>query len=186
MEESPFSSASASPYGLRSSRTEHHPLKLQRPQVGQIKWPKWAKTSCQTQLVAAKEEESSKRVFTRAKSNNSIDTGGFSYTIEALTLKQNIVTTRVVWGEPLEGSSRSILAEVEGDAVNGEGSQLSRAKKFLQDSLTGGFVPARELLEHAREGQGLSCDTVRRAQKELGIRARKLSMNGGWVWELPA
>jgi hypothetical protein len=137
-------------------------------------------------LVAAKEEESSKRVFTRAKSNNSIDTGGFSYTIEALTLKQNIVTTRVVWGEPLEGSSRSILAEVEGDAVNGEGSQLSRAKKFLQDSLTGGFVPARELLEHAREGQGLSCDTVRRAQKELGIRARKLSMNGGWVWELPA
>ncbi len=30
-------------------------------------------------LVAAKEEESDRRVFTRAKSNNSVDTGGFSY-----------------------------------------------------------------------------------------------------------
>jgi hypothetical protein len=36
-------------------------------------------------LVAAKEEESNRRVFTRAKSNNSVDTGGFSYSIEAFT-----------------------------------------------------------------------------------------------------
>jgi hypothetical protein len=61
-------------------------------------------------LVAAKEEESDRRVFTRAKSNNSVDTGGYSYSIEALTLNQGIVATRVVWGEALEGSSRSILA----------------------------------------------------------------------------
>ena len=31
MEESPFRSASASPYGLRSSRMELYPLNLQRP-----------------------------------------------------------------------------------------------------------------------------------------------------------
>jgi hypothetical protein len=43
MEESPFHSASASPSGLRSSRTELYPLNLQRPRVGQIKPPKWAK-----------------------------------------------------------------------------------------------------------------------------------------------
>src|ERR1022692_4948238 len=43
----PFHSASASPYGLRSSRTELYPLNLQRPRVGQIKPPKWAKPTCQ-------------------------------------------------------------------------------------------------------------------------------------------
>src|ERR1039457_6411738 len=44
-----FHSASASPYGLRSSRTELYPLNLQRPKVGQIKPPKWAKPTCQKQ-----------------------------------------------------------------------------------------------------------------------------------------
>jgi hypothetical protein len=66
-------------------------------------------------LVAAKEEDSDRRVFTRAKSNNSLDTGGFSYSIEAIELRSGIVATRIVWGEPLEGSSRSILAKVEGE-----------------------------------------------------------------------
>lgn len=37
-------------------------------------------------LVAAKEEDSERRVFTRAKSNNSVDTGGFNYSIEAVEL----------------------------------------------------------------------------------------------------
>jgi hypothetical protein len=50
MEESPFHSASASPSGLRSSRTELYPLNLQRPRVGQIKPPKWAKPTCQKHL----------------------------------------------------------------------------------------------------------------------------------------
>jgi hypothetical protein len=136
-------------------------------------------------LVAAKEEESDHRVFTRAKSNNSIDIGGFSYSIEALTLNRGIVATRVVWGEALEGSSRSILSEVESEGRGEGASQLSRAKRFLLDTLRDGATPAKELLEHAREGHGISSDTLRRAQKELGISARKLSMSGGWVWELP-
>src|ERR1039457_6911286 len=46
-----FHSASASPYGLRSSRTELYPLNLQRPKVGQIKPPKWAKPTCQKHHV---------------------------------------------------------------------------------------------------------------------------------------
>ena len=46
-----FHSASASPYGLRSSRTELYPLNLQRPKVGQIKRPKWAKPTCQKQTA---------------------------------------------------------------------------------------------------------------------------------------
>jgi hypothetical protein len=135
-------------------------------------------------LVAAKEEESDHRVFTRAKSNNSIDTGGFSYTIEALTLHSNIVATRVVWGEALEGSSRSILNDVEGE-TNPETSQMSKAQRFLLDALANGPAPSKELMEHARELHGIPAITCRRAKDELGIVARKSGMSAGWVWQLP-
>jgi hypothetical protein len=135
-------------------------------------------------LVAAKEEESNRRVFTRAKSNNSVDTGGFGYTIEAGTLTNGIEVTRILWGEALEGSSRSILSEVEGDA-NEETGQLGTAKQFLLTTLRNGPTPSKELLEHAREIYGVSAITLRRAQKELGIVATKSAFAGGWNWSLP-
>jgi hypothetical protein len=135
-------------------------------------------------LVAAKDEESNKRVFTRAKSNNSADTGGFSYGIELVALHSGITATRVVWGEPLQGSSRAILAEVEGDGESEE-SKLGIAKKFLIETLRNGPVASKELFEHAREGHGVSTMTLRRAQKELGIVAAKATFAGGWMWSLP-
>jgi len=136
-------------------------------------------------LVAAKEEESDKRVFARSKSNNSEDTGGFSYTIEALLLHRGIVATRVVWGEALEGSSRSILSEIEGESAEAGTSKLAQAKAFLLEMLRNGPVASKELFERARETQGITSDTMRRAGKALSIDPRKLAMNGGWVWELP-
>ncbi len=136
-------------------------------------------------LVAAKEEESDRRVFTRAKSNNSVDTGGFSYIIEPILLHSNIVATRVVWGEALEGSSRSILAGVEEEGKSDETSQMTKAQRFLLESLAHGPTPSKELMEHAKELHGISPETCRRAKDELGILARKLSMTSGWVWELP-
>ena len=136
-------------------------------------------------LVAAKEEESDRRVFTRAKSNNSVDTGGFSYSIEALTLERNIVATRVVWGEALEGSSRSILGAIEGETEETNTSKKGQAKRFLIEALASGSVPSNELFEQAREWYGLSRDTLRRAQSDLGVEAIKEHFAGGWVWRLP-
>ncbi|NYF80574.1 AAA family ATPase [Granulicella arctica] len=135
-------------------------------------------------LVAAKEEESDRRVFTRAKSNNSVDTGGFAYTIEALSLHRGIIATRVVWGEALEGSSRSILADVESEETE-ESSQMSKAQSYLLEALKHGPVPSKELMEHAREIHGISPKTCRRAKDELRIQARKAGMTSGWLWQLP-
>jgi hypothetical protein len=136
-------------------------------------------------LVTAKEEDSDRRVFTRAKSNNSVDSGGFAYTIEAGMLAGGIVATRIVWGEPLAGAARSILAEIEGDSADEGSSKLNQAKAFLLDKLKNGFVAQKELFEHAREIQGITDGTMRRAGRALSITPRKLAMNGGWVWELP-
>jgi putative DNA primase/helicase len=102
-------------------------------------------------LAAAKEEESNRRVFTRVKSNNSVDVGGVSYAIEVPSLDRGIVATRVVWGEALEGSSRSILNAVENEPTE-DASQLGIAKQFLIKQLSNGAAPSKELMEHAREG----------------------------------
>jgi putative DNA primase/helicase len=135
-------------------------------------------------LVAAKDEESNRRVFTRAKSNNSADTGGYSYSIEVIALHSGITATRVVWGEPLQGSSRAILAGVESEPSE-ESSKLEIAKRFLIDQLQRGPLASKELFEHAREGYGVSTNTLRRAQKDLGIVATKAAFVGGWMWALP-
>jgi len=138
-------------------------------------------------LVAAKEEDSDRRVFTRAKSNNSVDTGGFNYSIEAVALQSGIIATRVVWGEPLEGSSRSILAKVEGDG-NEDGDKMRAAKQFLVEMLKDGPAPAKELLKCARDGHGITEDTLRRAYKHIGLKPARVGFgsNGAWMWALPS
>ena len=136
-------------------------------------------------LVAAKEEESNRRVFTRAKSNNSADTGGFSYSIEVIALHHGITATRVAWGESLHGSSRAILAEVEGDEKQ-EGDKMRAAKQFLLETLANGPGPSKEVTKHAREGYGISEDTLRRAYKEIGVKPYRVGFgsNGTWMWAL--
>jgi putative DNA primase/helicase len=137
-------------------------------------------------LVAAKEEESDRRVFTRAKSNNSVDTGGYSYSIEALTLNQGIVATRVVWGEALEGSSRSILAEVEGEAASEDTSKIGQVTAFLREALAHQAVGSKELFKAAFERFNVSEKTVRRAGARLGIKPQaNPAYQGGWSWSLP-
>src|SRR5690606_5018730 len=66
-----------------------------------------------TVLVAAKQENEEGRVLARAKSNISIDDGGVTYFIEPHSLESGIQTTRVTWGEKIEGSARDILGAVE-------------------------------------------------------------------------
>jgi RecA-family ATPase len=137
-------------------------------------------------LVAAKEEESQRRVFTRAKSNNSADTGGFEYSIEAVQLQPSMVATRVKWGEPIEGSARTILAKVEGDARE-DGEKMRAAKQFLLEALANGPGPSKEITKTAREGYGISEDTLRRAYREVGVKPYRVGFgsNGTWMWALP-
>lgn len=138
-------------------------------------------------LVTAKEEDSDRRVLSRDKTNIAKDGGGFPYTIEVVTLHRSIVTTRIAWGEALEGSSRSILSEVEGEGESIEDTtKIGQAKRFLLDTLAHQPVGATELLKYAREGLDISDKTLRRAAKQLGIKPQHNPVfQGGWVWALP-
>ncbi|HDZ55389.1 MAG TPA: AAA family ATPase [Pseudomonas xinjiangensis] len=137
-----------------------------------------------TVLVAAKQEDSELRVLARAKSNISIDSGGCSYTIEETTVSAGISTTRVLWGDRIEGTARDILADVEGDNTDERRTELDEACDFLRALLANGPIPTKQIKVDA-DGSGLTWATVRRAQKAIGAKARKGGMDAGWFWELP-
>jgi hypothetical protein len=135
-------------------------------------------------LVAAKQEDSDTRVLARAKSNIGTDQGGCSYTIETCTVGDGIETTRVLWGEVIEGSAREILAEIEGSEAE-ETSEKEDAEQFLISLLAHGQVPVRQIKADAA-GAGHAWRTVERAKKSLGVEAVKVGLKEGWVWRLGA
>lgn len=141
-----------------------------------------------TVLVAAKQEDSDVRALARAKSNISDDQGGVSYTVEPCTVGDGIETTRVIWGDRIEGSARDILAVVENNGDDEKKTEFEEACDFLRDILEHGPVPSKQIKADAIE-VGLTWPTVRRAQKAIGAMAIKEGRPGSdekqqWVWRL--
>lgn len=135
-------------------------------------------------VVAAKQENSEDRVLARAKSNISNDQGGINYVVESCIVGDGLETTRVIWGERIEGSARDILAEVESTGDE-QRSEQKDAEQFLQDLLVAGPVPVKQIQADAN-GAGYAWRTIERAKKSLGIDAMKVGMKEGWVWQLSA
>jgi hypothetical protein len=123
------------------------------------------------------------RVLVRIKSNIGPDGGGLAYSLESAELPQGIVTSRVAWGDKIEGTAREILADAEQTEDDPERGEREEAGEFLQNLLAAGPQSAKQLLREAREA-GHSERTVRRAKKDLGIVAVKEGMDGAWVWKL--
>ena len=148
--------------------------------IGSVAFGAFARTV----LVAAKDEETNTRVFTRAKSNISLDSGGFNYSINAVPLAKGIVATRIDWGGMLQGSSREILATVEegDDAAKSQSkSQIAEAKSFLIEELKNGPRKAKDLIDHAKE-IAIGEKTLQRARQQLGIRSEKQGFQSGYMW----
>lgn len=135
-----------------------------------------------TVLVAAKQEDSEQRVLARAKSNIADDSGGCSYTVEECTVGDGITTTRVLWGEKIDGSAREILADVE-RIESEESCEKEDAEQFLISLLANGQVPVKQVKADAA-GAGHAWRTVERAKKSLGVEAVKVGLKEGWVWRL--
>ncbi|NWD66394.1 AAA family ATPase [Pseudomonas gingeri] len=135
-----------------------------------------------TVLVAAKQEDSDMRVLARAKSNIGADEGGVSYTIEPFDIGGGIETTRVLWGDAIEGSAREILGEAE-TTNNEEASEKEDAEQFLTSMLSHGPVSVKQIRADVA-GAGYAWRTIERAKKTLSVEAVKVGMKEGWVWQL--
>jgi putative DNA primase/helicase len=125
-----------------------------------------------------------RRILMRAKSNIGPDEGGFAYGLEQLALEQrpDVLASRVVWGEPIEGSARDAFADAERPAD--ERRPVEKAKDFLRDLLADGPIGQKEV-KSAAEGNGHSWATVRRAKDVLRIQALKTGFGDAWAWSLP-
>jgi putative DNA primase/helicase len=72
-------------------------------------------------LVCAKDEDGNTHVLMRAKSNISLDHGGFHYSIVPVTVPdpanaaRPIKTTKVEWGIALDGNARDVLSDMESE-----------------------------------------------------------------------
>ena len=132
------------------------------------------------------EGQIAKRFFTRAKSNIGPDGGGYEYAIEQTQLASDsrIITSRVVFGEALEGTARQILATAEAEEETKGSGALNTAVFFLKSILAHGEV-AQTRIQAEAEQSGISHRTLARAKKELDISSRKDRFNGGWFWSLP-
>ena len=137
-----------------------------------------------TVLVAEKDQNSEARVLVRAKSNVSIDNGGIEYFVEPIVIDEQLETTCIRWGEAIDGSAEAILAAIEQTGDARPASATQEARSFLEETLQAGPVAINELMGLAEE-RCISPASLRRAQKQLGIRSHKTGMQGGWAWELP-
>jgi len=90
---------------------------------------------------------------------------------------------RIEWA----GESPHTAVNLLDDTSNEEKrSNREEAKEFLKELLQGGAVPSEEVFTKGKK-QGFSPETLRRAKKEVGIKARLVGQgrDGKWHWELP-
>lgn len=138
-----------------------------------------------TVLVAAKQEDSELRVLARAKSNIAIDDGGCSYTIEECTLDDGITTTRVMWGDKIEGTAREILADVE--RVESDEPDLDDdPAECLRRILSEGRMAAKDAAQ-AMTKNGYSAKQTRTARAKLNVQTNREGFGKGSsvYWSLP-
>jgi len=84
-------------------------------------------------LVAATQEDGQSRVLCKAKANICLDQGGIEYEIEPCTLDSGISTTRVRWGEKIDGSSRAILDTFESSDLEPDDDPKDALERILRE-----------------------------------------------------
>ena len=136
-------------------------------------------------LVTAKEEDGTRRVLARAKSNIAQDDGGVAYSLALTTIEGGIEATHAVWEGVIDGTAREILGQVEHDE-NDDGENQKDLQRMLIDLLTdaGGKMPAKQVKAEVSDA-GYSWSAANRAKDKAGIESAKAGMNGAWMWCLP-
>lgn len=125
------------------------------------------------------------RAFVRVKSNLGPDGGGYRYTLESVGFPSGARGLRVLWGAPLDGEAREILAEAEAD--QDRRSAFRDAEDFLREELRLGERAAGEIKRNAEQA-GHSWRTVQEVRRRIGVQTRKAGGYFGgrqqWFWAL--
>ncbi|WP_244134630.1 AAA family ATPase [Burkholderia gladioli] len=140
-------------------------------------------------LIAGKDDSSGRRVFAKSKANIAEEAGGFEYAIDIVDT-DGMASSRIQWGEPLTGSAREILREIEADDTEADTeaaeSQFERARCLIYELLRP-FSSTPEI-KRAAAAEGVSWRTMERAKEVeiksgARIRAIKQGKEWGWIWD---
>jgi hypothetical protein len=131
-------------------------------------------------FLVIEEADSERRLLLAVKNNHGALAAGLGYLLTQTIITKDIVASHVAWDtRPVTVTANEAL-RASGD----DGRVTNEAKEFLRTELADGPRPATDLKKAARDA-GLSWGTVQRAQQRLGIKPRKISLEGGWEWALP-
>ena len=132
-------------------------------------------------LAAAKlgKEQGGGHILARGKSNIGNDEGGFKYDLDIVEVLPGVETTRVLWGEPVNGTAREILGQAEAVEDPEERSAWQEARDWLEDTLADGPMKASDVMKAARS-DGITDKCLRVAREKMGIKPykEKLSLHG--------
>ena len=117
------------------------------------------------------------RYFLPLKNNIGNDKDGFGFHIEGVELPEGISTSKISWQAGLINAHDILDPKPKETAVNG-------AQDFLREFMENGPRLATEIFE-AAAGNGYSNQSMQRAKKRLGLKTRKLGMDGSWEWYNP-
>lgn len=129
--------------------------------------------------VSKDKDDPRRRLLLPIKNNIAPDTGGLAYRIEPVGVDG---CPAVAWEpDPVNVSADDALA---GDRDEGGGrTERDDAAVWLRDYLGDGPKLARDVLTESKAA-GFSKRTIDRAKPAAGVRTRKETFSGGWVWAL--
>ena len=133
-------------------------------------------------VVLEDAKDTDRRLFLHAKSNIAEPAQGLAFSLEQTVVGEGLVSSRVEWeDEPVTMTADEALA-ASGSRKNGA-LAIVEAEDFLRALLADGPIPSKQIDTEAREA-GIAKATLRRAKGNLGVKALKGGMDGGWVWTL--
>jgi putative DNA primase/helicase len=150
--------------------------------IGSIAFVAAARTAF---MVASDQDNDGRRLFLQVKNNIAMARPGLAFRLEQRIVGDGIVASSICFeNEHVSQTAEEALAN---EADSGERSARSEAVEFLQELLSAGAVPQREVKEHA-DAAGYSWTTIKRAKRASGIIAVReggAADRGHWVWKLP-
>lgn len=127
------------------------------------------------------EENKDRRLLLPGKNNLAQEGGGLAFSIVG-------EPARIIWeNEPVAMSADdALIAEMQMRSKSGPiADALSEAKAWLEKALADGPQLAKDLFDEWKNGQGGSERTLKRAKKDLGVKAIRKQIPGPWWWFMP-
>lgn len=133
-------------------------------------------------LATARDRDAGDFILTRAKSNIGPDGSGFRYQLIQMALPKHpdVVSSRVEWGELLEGNARELITDAEGEIKE---KNIGTAEKWLLDLLSLTPLKAADIYAMGKT-EGYGERKLQRALSKIGGLSEKGGFQGQTWWRL--